>query len=187
MLRFAAATTFTSLALTTFTLPALASTFIVTSPQFQDGEILPQSVVYQGFGCTGSNQSPELIWSNAPAATKSFAVTVYDPDAPTGVGWWHWLIFNLPSDMTRLELGAGNLTESQLPEGIQQGYTDYGSQGYGGPCPPRGDIAHRYIFTVYALDIEHLPIGSEATGAMLSFLIRDHILAEAKIIGYFGR
>ncbi len=112
---------------------------------------------------------------------------MFDPDAPTGVGWWHWLVFNIPADIHSLPQGAGDLSTSQLPANSQSGYTDYGSNDYGGACPPVGDAPHRYLITLYALDVENLPSGPETTGAKLTFLMRGHILAETTITGRYGR
>jgi Raf kinase inhibitor-like YbhB/YbcL family protein len=168
------------------TLPIQASSFSVESEQFKNGGKLPQSTIYQGFGCTGDNMSPQLSWQNAPKGTKSYVVTLFDPDAPTGVGWWHWIVFNIPADVNLLDVDAGNSAEN-LPPGSVQGYTDFGSNGYGGACPPQGDQAHDYIFTVYALDVEKIPADQTTTGAKLAFLIKDHILAEATITAKFGR
>lgn len=165
----------------------IASPFSLTSPQITENTTLPQSMVFQGFSCEGGNQSPELSWTGAPAGTKSYVITMYDPDAPTGVGWWHWLLFNIPADTHSLPQDAGNPAANLLPVGSQQGYTDYGSSEYGGACPPVGDTPHRYIVTVYALDVDNLPTGPETTGAKLAFLMRGHILAEATITGRYGR
>jgi Raf kinase inhibitor-like YbhB/YbcL family protein len=161
--------------------------FKLSSPQVADGETLPNSMVYQGFGCTGGNQSPALSWTGAPAGTRSYAITMFDPDAPTGVGWWHWLVFNIPENTHALPQGVGSSLTSQLPSGSQQGYTDFGSNGYGGACPPIGNLPHRYIITIYALNVERLQTGAETTGAKLAFLMRGHILAKAEITGRYGR
>jgi hypothetical protein len=144
-------------------------------------------MVYQGFGCAGENQSPELSWTGKPTGTKSYVITMFDPDAPTGVGWWHWLVFNIPASVDTIPEGAGQLSSSQLPSGSQQGYTDFGSNSYGGACPPVGDSPHRYVITIYALDVEKLATGAETTGAKLAFLMQDHILAEVKVLGRYAR
>jgi len=107
--------------------------------------------VFKGFGCSGDNVSPQLSWSNAPKGTKSFAVTIHDPDAPTGSGWWHWVIFDIPAGVTELPTGAGDLSKNLAPKGAVQSMTDFGRPGYGGPCPPKGDGPHAYVVTVYAL------------------------------------
>ncbi|MGL6344124.1 MAG: YbhB/YbcL family Raf kinase inhibitor-like protein [Waterburya sp.] len=167
-------------------LPIHASSFSVESKQFENGGTLPQSTIYQGFGCTGDNMSPQLSWQNAPKNTKSYVVTLFDPDAPTGVGWWHWTVFNIPADVNVLAVNAGS-SNNNLPPGSVQGYTDFGSNRYGGACPPIGDQPHDYIFTIYALDVKNLPADKTTTGAKLAFLIKDHILAKAAITAKFGR
>jgi Raf kinase inhibitor-like YbhB/YbcL family protein len=176
-----------SLLLTVSVLPIQASSFSLQSEQFANGDTLPQSTVYQGFGCTGDNISPQLSWHNEPKETKSYVITVFDPDAPTGVGWWHWLVFNIPANIHTMPVNAGSSTANLLPDGSQQGYTDFGSKGYGGACPPQGDKAHNYIFTVYALDVASLPADASTTGAKLAFLMKEHILAKAKVTAKFGR
>ena len=178
--------TFTATMIAFSSLPLYASSFLVKSEQFADGDSLPQSAVYQGFGCTGDNISPQISWENAPEGTKSYVVTLFDPDAPTGVGWWHWTVFNIPADVNSLTTNAGK-SEKNLPPGSIQGFTDFGSTGYGGACPPVGDRPHKYIFTVYALDVEEIPGDETTTGAKLAFLIKDHVLAEATITARFSR
>jgi Raf kinase inhibitor-like YbhB/YbcL family protein len=135
--------------------------------------------ILNGFGCTGKNISPELMWKNPPTGTKSFAVTVYDPDAPTGSGWWHWVVFNIHADVRRLPAGAGNVNLSLAPKGSIQSMTDFGKPGYGGACPPKGHGTHHYIFTVFALDVESLPLDSSATAAMVGFHLNQHALDKA--------
>lgn len=148
---------------------------------------LTQEQVFSGFGCSGRNISPSLQWMNAPKNTRSFAVTVYDPDAPTGSGWWHWVIFNIPSGIDRLQAGAGDPQKNLAPRGSIQSVTDYGKPGFGGACPPEGDPPHRYIFTVYALDIEKLDLDEKALPAMVGFTLNRHVLAKASLIAYYGR
>ncbi|MCU0623910.1 MAG: YbhB/YbcL family Raf kinase inhibitor-like protein [Gemmatimonadaceae bacterium] len=170
------------------TVPAVASaqaTFRLTSPTVRDGARIPLEHVFGGFGCTGANVSPALAWTNAPAATKSFAITMYDPDAPTGSGWWHWTVFNLPASVTSLPAGAGS-AGGTLPSGAVQGRTDFGASGYGGPCPPPG-TPHRYIFTVYALKVSALELDAQAGGAMVGFNLNANVLAKATLTGLFGR
>lgn len=178
--------TLTAIMIAVSGMPLYASSFILKSEQFADGDFLPQSSIYQGFGCTGNNISPQLSWQNAPEGTKSYVVTLFDPDAPTEVGWWHWTIFNIPADVNSLASNAGNLAETLPPRSVQ-GYTDFGSTGYGGACPPVGDRPHQYVFTVYALDVEEISADETTTGAKLTFLIKEHILAEASITAKFGR
>ena len=138
---------------------------------------------FSGFGCSGENISPQLSWQNAPKGTKSFAITVYDPDAPTGSGWWHWVVFDIPSNKTTLASGFGN---SDSKEAIQS-ITDYGKTGFGGACPPIGDKAHRYIFTVHALDIETLGLDKNTNAATVGYYINSHSIAKASIISYYNR
>ena len=148
---------------------------------------MPEASVLNGFGCTGGNRSPALAWKDAPAGTRSFAVTIYDPDAPTGSGWWHWGVFNLPASTSGLPAGAGDPAKPNLPAGAVQNRTDFGTSGYGGPCPPQGDKPHRYIVTVHALKVESLPLGADAGGAMLGFYLGANALAKASLTFTFGR
>ena len=116
---------------------AAAGKFTLTSSDVKPNGTLSEQQVYSGFGCSGANVSPALSWQNAPHGTKSFVVTVYDPDAPTGSGWWHWVVYDIPADAKDLPKGAGS-GQGQLPQGAVQGRTDFGKPGYGGPCPPPG-------------------------------------------------
>ncbi len=155
----------------------------VTSSTFKDGETLPNSAVFNGFGHAGENISPDLGWSGAPAGTKSFVVTCYDPDAPTTVGFWHWTLFDIPPGTTSLAAGAG--APGKNPPGSTLGYTDFGFSGYGGPAPPPGS-SHPYHFNVYALDIESVGLNPGSTAALLMFCMNGHILASARITGMYG-
>jgi Raf kinase inhibitor-like YbhB/YbcL family protein len=163
-----------------------AAGFTLSSPTIKAGSTLTKAQVYNGFGCSGDNVSPELKWSGAPAGTKSFAVTVYDPDAPTGSGWWHWVVINLPADSTGLVEGAGSAV-GKLPGGAMQGRTDFGSAGFGGACPPQGDKPHRYIFTVYALKTDKLDVPADATAALVGFMINANKLGSASFTAKYGR
>ncbi len=163
-----------------------AMAFKVESSTFKEGELLPQKTAFDGFDCGGQNILPHLKWSNAPAGTKSFVITEYDPDAPTVSGFWHWGIFNIPASVSEIAEGANQ--SGSLPAGSAQIFTDYGSTGYGGSCPPVGDKPHHYHFTVYALSTEKLELTpATTTGAFLMFNIRGSILAEAKITGMYER
>jgi hypothetical protein len=175
------------LVLCLFSVPALASAFSLSSPQVTNGGYVPDQQVYSGFGCSGGNTSPALNWINPPDGTKSFAITVYDPDAPTGSGWWHWVIFNIPPTVSSLPAGAGDADGHLAPSGAIQSRTDYGTDGYGGPCPPVGDPPHRYLFTIYALNVDKLPLTSDASAAMVGFYIHQHMLGSAKITALYGR
>lgn len=169
-----------------FSLASAQTTFALSSPDLTDGGTLPEAQVLNVLGCEGSNVSPALSWQNAPAGTQSFAVTVYDPDAPTGSGWWHWLIFDIPADVTGLEAGASS-EGGTVPEGSVQSRTDFGTPGYGGACPPEGDAPHRYVFTVYALGTASLGLDAEASGAMVGFALNANALAQDAITVSYGR
>lgn len=169
---------------------ALLGTGIADAQDFalysQDlGVNLTQSQVFSGFGCKGKNLSPALTWGNAPSNTKSFAVTVYDPDAPTGSGWWHWLIFNIPADVQALKADAGRVEANLAPTGSIQSLTDFGKPGFGGACPPRGDKVHRYIFTVYALNTVKLNLTAETKPATVESALNNHAIAKAYIISHY--
>ncbi len=164
---------------------AHAEGFTLTSPDIA-GQ-LASDQVHSDFGCKGGNRSPALHWHDAPAGTQSFAVTVYDPDAPTGSGWWHWLIFDIPASEDGLARNAGDPDGGRTPKGSIQGTTDFGRPGYGGACPPAGDRPHRYVFTVHALDTAHLGLEAGTPPAMVGFMIRRHTLARASLIAYYGR
>jgi Raf kinase inhibitor-like YbhB/YbcL family protein len=166
---------------------ALAGGFTLSSPAFKAGGMLGQTEEFAGFGCTGSNISPALNWSGAPAGTRSFALTLYDPDAPTGSGWWHWVVFNLPADAKGLSAGAGDAAKALLPAGALQSRTDFGKPGYGGPCPPVGDKPHHYIFTVFALKTDKLPLEADAPAAMVGYYLNQQKLGTATLTGLFGR
>ncbi|HTR59760.1 MAG TPA: YbhB/YbcL family Raf kinase inhibitor-like protein [Casimicrobiaceae bacterium] len=164
-----------------------ADRFTLESAEVKPGSTIAEAQVYKGFGCEGGNVSPSLKWKNAPAGTKSFAVTVYDPDAPTGSGWWHWVFFNIPASVTSLPSGVGNPASGQTPKGAVQAKTDFGKPGYGGPCPPSGDKPHRYIFTVYALKVDKLDADENATPAMVGFMINANQLGKASFTAIYGR
>jgi hypothetical protein len=176
------------LAALTFT-AAQAQTMTLTSPDIKDGGTIANQQVFKGFGCTGDNISPALSWSGAPANTKSFAVSIYDPDAPTGSGWWHWVVYNIPAGTTSLPKDAGDPSKGLMPKGAVQSRTDFGSTGYGGPCPPPGDKPHHYRITVFALDVNQLPNakGDAASAALVGFDINFHTLAKATLTGLYGR
>jgi Raf kinase inhibitor-like YbhB/YbcL family protein len=166
---------------------AFAGNFKLKSPDLKPGKNLNAEQIFSGFGCTGKNVSPALKWEDAPKNTKSFAVTVYDPDAPTGSGWWHWIILNIPATIISLPKNAGDPASGLAPQGSIQCRTDFGTPGYGGACPPAGDKPHRYQFTVYALDVDKLPIDANASGAMAGFNLRLHTLAKSSITVYYSR
>ncbi|MCI4671890.1 MAG: YbhB/YbcL family Raf kinase inhibitor-like protein [Bacteroidia bacterium] len=142
---------------------------------------------FNGFGCTGENTSPQLSWRNAPEGTKSFAITMYDPDAPTGSGWWHWVVFNIPSDINSLVEGAGDVSNGKMPKKAIQSITNYGVPGYGGPCPPQGHGIHQYVITVHALKVESLALEANTNPAVVGYYIWSNTLAKASIVTYYER
>ena len=160
--------------------------FTLTSSDIADGKKIPEAQVFNSFGCTGRNTSPALSWSNVPAGTKSFALLVYDPDAPTGSGWWHWVAYNIPADATSLAANAGDPKKNLMPGTAVQGRTDFGTPGYGGPCPPPGK-PHHYYFRLYALKVPKLDVPADATAALIGFNVRANSLGEAQILGLYGR
>jgi len=166
---------------------AHAAGFTLSSPTVKPGSMLTDAQVFKGFGCEGKNISPALKWSGAPAGTKSYAVTVYDPDAPTGSGWWHWVVYNLPAATTELPEGAGGADGKGLPAGAVQGRTDFGAAGFGGACPPAGDKPHRYIFTVYALKTDKIEAPADASAALVGFMINANKLGKASFEAKYGR
>lgn len=167
-----------------FAVPAWADGFTLTSPDIAEGHRLPDAQVFSGYGCTGGNISPALEWSDPPEGTKSFAVTVFDPDAPRDGGWWHWVVFDIPATARSLPSGAGS--GQGLPKGAVQARNDYGSTGYGGACPPPGP-AHRYVFTVHALDVKTLALDGNGPAAEANAMIEKHSLATASITATYGR
>jgi hypothetical protein len=159
--------------------------FRVSAPDLESKGRITLAHVFNGMGCTGQNISPALNWSNPPAGTKSFAVTAYDPDAPTGSGWWHWVMYNIPASASGLAAGAGN--NRNAPSGSQQGMTDFGTKGYGGPCPPAGDKPHHYHFTVFALKVDKLDVPGNATSAMIGYNLNANKIATARVTGLYAR
>lgn len=141
--------------------------------------------VFNGFGCTGKNMSPQLQWDNPPKGTKSFAITIYDPDAPTGSGWWHWVVFDIPNNVNNIIQNASSL--NKLPKGSIEGITDFGKNGFGGACPPQGDKAHQYIMTIYALNTDKLGLDKNASPALVGFMLNIHTIEKSSVIGYYQR
>ena len=162
----------------------------LTSASFKDGDYLANDHILSaayGFGCAGGNLSPQLSWSGAPADTKSFALTCFDPDAPTGSGFWHWVVVNIPPSVTSLALGAGNPDSGKLPAGALQVRTDFGAPGYGGPCPSEGDHPHRYLFTIHAVSLDALPVTADTSAAVVGFYLHFNTLAKASLMGLYKR
>lgn len=173
-----------TLVVASLTTSATAQTFELHSTDISEGQQLPLAHVFNGFGCEGSNVSPQLSWSNPPTGTKSFAITAYDPDAPTGSGWWHWNVVNIPASVTFLDRGVSNT--KKLPESAVELRNDYSTTGFGGACPPPGEV-HRYIFTIYALDVENLDLPKNASNALVGFMTRANALATARITAVYNR
>jgi Raf kinase inhibitor-like YbhB/YbcL family protein len=171
-------------AFTLLTGPALAADFRLKVDDLKPNALIPDQYVLNGFGCSGANHSPALSWSGAPQGTKSFAITVYDPDAPTGSGWWQWVVFNIPPSTTSIPEGNGSTTD--LPPDAVQGMTDLGKPGYGGPCPPPGK-PHRYVFTVHALKTDRLDLDERASGAMVGFNLGQNTIGKASVTLRHGR
>ena len=167
---------------------ALAADFRLSSADFKANGELANKFVYQGFGCHGDNVSPALSWSGAPAGTKSYALLVHDPDAPTGgAGWWHWVVYDIPASASALAQGAGSADGAGLPKGAKQGKTDFGSVGWGGPCPPQGHGKHHYQFTLYALKVEKLDVADGASAALIGYTVNANALGKAELTGLYGR
>jgi len=160
--------------------------FTLNSTDLTDGGRIAEAHVFNEFGCKGANVSPALSWNGAPAGTQSFAILMHDPDAPTGSGWWHWIVYNIPASTTSLPAGAGDPKKKLLPAGAVQGRTDYGSVGYGGPCPPPGP-PHHYHVQLYALKVPKLDLPADASAAMIGFNVRAQALAHAEIVALYGR
>ncbi len=170
-------------------MPAHAASggFALSSSEIKPGQTLVADHVFNGFGCEGGNQSPALSWTPGPEGTRSYAVTMYDPDAPTGSGWWHWVVYNIPASVTHLAAGAGDASGAKLPVGAMHGRTDFGAQGFGGACPPVGDKPHRYIFTVYALKSDRLEVPADASAALIGYMIHANQLAKATLKAKYAR
>jgi Raf kinase inhibitor-like YbhB/YbcL family protein len=160
-------------------------TFTLTSADLKNG-VFTDAQVLNTFGCSGGNVSPQLSWINAPAGTKSFVLTVFDPDAPTGSGLWHWVVVNIPSTVRELPSGASK-NAAKLPAGSMETRTDLGAPGYGGPCPPAGAKAHRYIFTLHALKVEKLDVDVQTSAALVGFNVHMQEIGKATLTARYGR
>ncbi len=177
----------TALLVSTLTTAATAQSLTLQSPDFKSGQYLQKAQVFNGFGCTGDNASPALKWGPLPQGTKSVAVTVFDPDAPTGSGWWHWLIYDLSAQTTGLPANAGVEGNAAMYGNASVGRNDFGSYGFGGACPPPGSEPHHYVFTVYALKVERLELPPTPSAAMISYSLRANSLATAQITALYRR
>lgn len=163
-----------------------AADMTLQSKDISHGSFMSKTHEFKGFGCNGEDKSPALSWSGAPEGTKAFAVFAYDPDAPTGSGWWHWQLINIPADVTSLPTGAGSLDGKLLPAGSKQMTNDYGNKSFGGACPPEGHGAHRYQFTVYALS-QKLELPVNASAALTGYMVNANALDSATIEALYKR
>jgi Raf kinase inhibitor-like YbhB/YbcL family protein len=165
------------------------SAFVLSSSDPQLAISVPLIYTAKAFGCSGGNLSPELRWSGAPAGTQSFVVTLFDRDErSTPSGWWHWVVYNLPKNISSLPQGAGaEHSSALLPAEALQGRTDLGEDAYHGPCPAKGDPPHRYVFTVYALNVAKLPVPADSSGAMVTSIVQEHLLGKAVFVAHYGR
>jgi hypothetical protein len=163
--------------------------FTLVSPDLPSGKPIAERFTANAFGCHGANESPTLQWSHAPAGTKSFAVTMFDPYRPPASGWWHWLVYDIPATVTGLPRKAGDLGSSGMPQGAAQAKPDGEAPEahYYGPCPDPGDPAHRYTITVYALSVDHLNVPATSTAANIDYEISSKILAKATIVRLYSR
>jgi len=166
---------------------ASSSALELSSTDITHGKFMSKTQEFNGFGCSGKDTSPHLQWTSIPKGTKSFAVTAYDPDAPTGSGWWHWQIVDIPVSVTELKSGAGNANNKNIPKGSTQTSNDYGITGFGGACPPEGHGTHRYQFTVHALAVETLSLPKNASGALVGYMINANSIASSSIESLYKR
>ena len=165
--------------------PRTVTTFTLTSTDLKNGAFADGQVL-NTFGCSGNNVSPQLSWSNAPAGTKSFVLTMFDPDAPTGSGFWHWVVVNIPASTNALQNGASK-DAAKLPVGSLETRTDLGAPGYGGPCPPARDKPHRYVFTLHALKVEKLDVDLQTSAALVGFNVHMEEIGRATLTARYGR
>ena len=179
-------TVLSSLAFMALATVSHAEPFTLSSPDIKADSVIDKRFEFNGFGCSGENMSPALSWKGAPKDAKAFAVTVYDPDAPTGSGWWHWLAINIPADVQALAANAGAIGGANLPKGASHGRSDFGFAGWGGVCPPQGGKPHRYIFTVHALKAP-LEVPADATAALTGYFMGMNTIAKASFTATYSR
>ena len=177
----------TSILLLSLSASALAGSLTLSSHDISHGEFMTKAQEFNGFGCSGGDLSPHLKWSNAPKGTKSFAITAYDPDAPTGSGWWHWQIVNIDKNVTEISTGAGSTKPNLAPQGSLEIKNDYGSKGFGGACPPVGHGVDHYRFTIHALSVEQLELPEDASGALTGYMINANTIESSTIESLYQR
>jgi Raf kinase inhibitor-like YbhB/YbcL family protein len=161
--------------------------FEISSPAVGTDKVIPDKYTANAFGCSGQNVSLPLTWKGVPPEAKSLALTMYDPDAPTGSGFWHWEVANLPVSTTELPEGAGEAGNAKLPKGAVQARNDAGTAAYFGPCPPKGDKPHRYIFTIFAVKTDKLDVNENTSGAVVGFNLHFNTVAKASVTYTYGR
>jgi hypothetical protein len=166
-------------------LPCHAGDFVLASPEIPRNGVIPRQFEFDGFGCRASSGSPALKWENPPEGARSYAITVFDADAPTGSGWWHWVVVNIPSHVSSLSPDSGRTFK--LPPGAMHIRNDFGERGWGGVCPGRGERPHRYVFSVHAIKLDRLPLTPDATAAMASFMINANSLGKASFVATYAR
>ena len=160
--------------------------FRLTSATWREGGTVPRESVYDQSGCHGANLSPDMDWFGAPANTKSFAITMFDLDATKSGGWSHWVMFNVPANVSKLDAGAGTAESKRTPIDAVECVNDYGTRGYGGPCPPPGAV-HRYVLSLYALKVDKLPVNRDAPPAKVVKQIEANALAVARMTVKYGQ
>jgi Raf kinase inhibitor-like YbhB/YbcL family protein len=173
------------LAASLLTLATTASALELTSPELANGKPMNKAQEFNSFGCDGGNLSPALHWNKVPEGTQSFALTVYDPDAPTGSGWWHWVVYDIPANAT--DLPAGAVAKNPLPVGTKQGRNDFGGRDFGGACPPRGHGVHHYTYKLFALKVKQLPVDENASSALVGYMLNANQIDSAQITATYRR
>lgn len=171
----------------TLSASAFAGSLTLSSNDISEGEFMTKKHEYSGFGCSGDDLSPHLKWANAPEGTKSFAITAYDPDAPTGSGWWHWQVVNIAKNVTEIPTGAGSIKQNLALKGSMPIANDYGSKGFGGACPPSGHGVHHYRYTIHALSVEKLDLPENASGALTGYMINANTIESSTIESLYKR
>lgn len=161
------------------------NTFTLTSNNL--GGQSSQKEEFNGFGCEGENTSPQLSWANPPEGTESFAISMFDPDAPTGSGWWHWVVFNIPKHMNKLETNSGNIDLNLMPKEVIQSINDYGFKGFGGPCPPTDHGYHEYKISIFALKTKSLNLDENTNPTVVGYNIWLNTIAKASLVFYYKR